>query len=141
MIAGLDHDGAAGWWSPLPQPQVLEDSLAHGRVLDDRDQPHLAAAPSADQNVLPPHAPEQLGPRETASAPRVVRADEVGVGRVVVLVLLLVLLRTAARTAADQQRLWVLSLEKLVEFKQQSTREKDQISLRLYQETLNRKKK
>ena len=93
MIAGLDHDGAAGWWSPLPQPQVLEDSLAHGRVLDDRDQPHLAAAPSADQNVLPPHAPEQLGPRETASAPRVVRADEVGVGRVVVLVLLLVLLR------------------------------------------------
>ena len=89
MIAGLDHDVAARWWPPLPQPKVPQDLLADGLVLDHREQPHLAATAIAHQNVLPPHAPEQLGPRETASAGWVVRADEVGVGLVLGVVLVL----------------------------------------------------
>ena len=88
MVGGLDHDAASGRGSPLPQPEVLENPLDDRRGLDHRNQPQLAAAAGAHQDVLLPHPAEKLGPRETASTPRVVGTDEVGVGRVVVLELL-----------------------------------------------------
>jgi hypothetical protein len=71
----------------LPEPQVPDDLLAPGGILDDRDQSHPTAAPSAHQNIFPPHPAEKVGSSETARASRVVRAAEVGAGRVVVLVL------------------------------------------------------
>ena len=81
MIGGLDHDAAAGRWPALPEAKVPQDLLDDRRVLDHGDQPQLAAAPSAAQHVLPPHPPEKRSPGETTSAPRVVGAAEVVVGR------------------------------------------------------------
>ena len=71
-----------------PQPQVAQYLLADRRVLHHGHQPQLATALGAHQELFPPHPAEQLGPRPPASAPRVVGADQVRVGCVVVLVLL-----------------------------------------------------
>ena len=82
MVDGFDHHVATRWRPALPQPQVLEDSLDDRRVLDYREHPHLAAAPSAPQNVLPPPPAKKRGPGETASTPRAVGAEQVvSVGR------------------------------------------------------------
>ena len=78
-VAGIDHQ-AARWWPPLPQPEVLENLFAHVRVGDHGDQPHLAAAATAYENVFPPHPAEKIGPGETASALGIVGAGQV-VGR------------------------------------------------------------
>jgi hypothetical protein len=71
----------------LPQPQVAQYLLADRRVLHHGHQPQLAPALGAQQNLFPPYPAEKLGPRQTASAPRVVWADQPRVGCVVMLVL------------------------------------------------------
>jgi hypothetical protein len=88
VVFGLSYLGIAFGtvpalrWPARPEPHVLEDSLDDRGVLDHGDQAQLAAAARAAPHVFPPHPAEQLGPRETASAGWVVRADEVGVGLV-----------------------------------------------------------
>jgi hypothetical protein len=37
VVGALDHDVALARWPALPQAQVREDSLAHGRILDHGD--------------------------------------------------------------------------------------------------------
>ena len=103
MIGGLDHDVATGRRSPLPQPEVLENLLDDRGRLDHRDQPHLAAAAAAPQNVLVPHPAQKIGPRETASAPWIVWAGQVVVvGRVVVLELLRIYRRRGSSPSAHR---------------------------------------
>ena len=94
----------------LPQPQVAQYLLADRRVLHHGHQPQLATALGAHQDLFPPHPAEQLGPRPPASAPRVVGADQVRVGCVVVLVLLWInrLLRINRRSWAHASRRGVI---------------------------------
>jgi hypothetical protein len=77
VVGGLDHDVTAAWRPPLPQAQVREDLLDDRRSLDHGDQPHLAPAPLAHQNVFPPHPPEEVGPCESASADWIIRPRDV----------------------------------------------------------------
>jgi hypothetical protein len=77
VIAGLDHDAAAGRGSPLPQAEVLEDPLDDRGGLDHGDQRHLAAAAGAHQNVLVPYPAQKIGPRQTPIALGAVGASEV----------------------------------------------------------------
>ena len=97
MVAGRDHDVTAARRSALPQAQVAQDLLAHGRVLDDGDQAHVAATARATQDVLVPHALEELGPYEPAGAARIVGAGEVVGAGGAVLGLLLGLLQINSR--------------------------------------------
>jgi hypothetical protein len=90
VVPGLDHQAAGrrtARWPPLPQPKVPEVLLDHRRVLDHPDQPHLAAAAPADENVFAERPPEQIGLREPAIAARVVGAGQVAerIGEVVLL--------------------------------------------------------
>ena len=82
MVGGLDHDVTAAWRPPLPPAQVREDLLDDRRVLDHGDEPHLAAAAAAPQDVFVPHSTQKIGPGQTPRALGIVRADEgVSVGR------------------------------------------------------------
>ena len=74
---GVEHDVTAARRSALPEPQVAQNLLAHGRVLDDGDQAHVAATARATQDVLVPHALEELGPCQPAGAAGIVGAGEV----------------------------------------------------------------
>ena len=74
---GFDHDTALRRWPPLPQPQVPQDLLAHGRLLDDGDEAHGPAAPGAATDVAGERALHEVGPREPASAVRVVGPSEI----------------------------------------------------------------
>jgi hypothetical protein len=82
---GVEDQATLPRWPALPEAKMPQDLLAHGRILHDGDQSQLAATFRAAQNVFPPGAAEKVGPRETASAPWIVRADEGVVGRVVVI--------------------------------------------------------
>jgi hypothetical protein len=61
----------------VPELQVLEDLLADGRILDDRQQPHGAATARADQDVLGVRSLHQIRPHETAGAVWIVGTSEV----------------------------------------------------------------
>ena len=81
-VSGLDHDAALARRPAVPETKVLEDLRDHGGVLDHGDQPHLAAAPAAPQNVLGEHSAQKLGPSQTPRALGIVGAsDVVSVGR------------------------------------------------------------
>jgi hypothetical protein len=85
---GVEHHASLPRWPALPESKMPQDLLAHGHILHDGDQPHLAAALRASQNVFPPHAAKKLRPGETASTPGIVRTGEV-VGGVLLGLLLL----------------------------------------------------
>jgi hypothetical protein len=52
VVGGRADHATLARWPALPQAQVREDALAHGRILEHGDEAQLAAAAAAPQNVL-----------------------------------------------------------------------------------------
>ena len=58
------------------KPQVSEDAVDRGRILDRSDEPHGAGTARADENLEAEGPLQQHAPREPAFAPRVVGAHQ-----------------------------------------------------------------